>query len=347
MKQIKKVFIMSIFQKTGGPESLHQMAASMRKQGVDAYICYFTKEAECLYDKYADSIKIASRPEDDAENIIIVPEIHIEMLNNFHNAKKVICWLSWDFYEKYTLTSQSEKWSQKGKIKAIRKILKPVYVWFKRLLHMRYNPSPKELSEMDVWHLYNCDYILGKLLNGVTTIGRTHYYCGPIDESYTKVDKNNAIEKKENVIAYNPKKADETLIRKVIEYVRKFDTSLQFIRIEDMNLEEVKNTLLRSKVYMDLGYFPGPERIPREAVSLYCNIISSMTGAAANNTDVPIPLKFKFDIKDENIEQIAKTVIFLISNYEENIFQFDKYRAKVRRQIENLDNEVNEIIQML
>lgn len=345
MKRINKVYIMCIYQKTGGPESLHQLAASLRRQGVDAYICYFTKETECLYEKYSNYVKIANEPEDSNENIIIVPEIHIDVLKKYNYLKKVVCWLSWDFYEIYTLSYQSERWARKGIMPRVRKVLKPFYILLKKLLNMRYNPEPKELYNNEILHLYNCEYVLNKLLEkGITVKDRTIYYCGPIDESYIFVDKNAIISSKENIIAYNPKKANHVFIDRVIEAVNKIDSSVKFVRIENMTLEKVRENLCKAKVYMDFGCFPGPERIPREAVSLYCNLITSTLGAAENDIDVPIPKQFKFNTECEQFDMIAQTIIMLMKSYKENISQYDTYRKKVKEQFDDLDQEVIEII---
>ena len=39
IKQYKKIYITSIYEKTGGPKTLHQLAEFLVNQGVDVYIC--------------------------------------------------------------------------------------------------------------------------------------------------------------------------------------------------------------------------------------------------------------------------------------------------------------------
>ena len=50
-----------------------------------------------------------------------------------------------------------------------------------------------------------------------------------------------------------------------------------------------------AKLYIDLGEFGGPERIPKEAVYFGCNIIVANHNAAANDFDVAIPQEYKID----------------------------------------------------
>lgn len=46
IKQYKKVYITSIYEKTGGPKTLHQLAEFLVNQGVDVYMVYFENVGE-------------------------------------------------------------------------------------------------------------------------------------------------------------------------------------------------------------------------------------------------------------------------------------------------------------
>lgn len=70
---------------------------------------------------------------------------------------------------------------------------------------------------------------------------------------------------------------------------------------ERMTGEEVAALLRRAKVYIDFGPHPGMDRLPREAALAGCIIVTNRRGAAGNETDVPIPSRFKFG------EQISTT----------------------------------------
>ena len=156
-------------------------------------------------------------------------------------------------------------------------------------------------------------------------------------------DRNDILVGKQNTIIYSPKKMDKRFFQKVKEAIEARDKKIKFIPIRNMNREQVFSTERRAKLYLDFGFFPGPERIPREAVSLYCNIITSDIGAAKNGKDVCIPDRYKFELKDENVEIIANLAVNMVHNYEDYIGDFELYRDKVKEQIERFDGDIREI----
>ena len=101
-----------------------------------------------------------------------------------------------------------------------------------------------------------------------------------------------------------------------------------------MKPEEIVELLSTASVSMDFGHFPGPERIPREAVTCGCNIVTSRYGSAANKIDVLVPERFKIKAKRANIGQIADTVEELARNYPKYVREYDAYRKKVMEQKE-------------
>lgn len=96
-----------------------------------------------------------------------------------------------------------------------------------------------------------------------------------------------------------------------------------------MNYHQLMMFYSKAKIYIDFGFFPGPERIPREAVTMYCNIITSTTGSAKNNSDVPIPYEFKIDAKDDNLDRIVLKIKNMLVNYNDDIPRFEQYRKKL------------------
>ncbi|MFN3786827.1 MAG: hypothetical protein ACK4SW_00305 [Sulfurihydrogenibium azorense] len=109
-----------------------------------------------------------------------------------------------------------------------------------------------------------------------------------------------------------------------------------------MKREEVIKTLRKAKVYIDFGFFPDPERIPKEAAMMGCCVITGKRGSAAFFEDVSIPDKYKFEDKEENIPKIVKKIKDCFENFEERYKDFDYYRQVIRngpkRFIEDLKN---------
>ena len=121
----------------------------------------------------------------------------------------------------------------------------------------------------------------------------------------------------------------------------------EFKPIQDMTPDQITEVMSRSKIYIDFGNFPGPERIPREAVTMGCNIITSKNGAAANEIDVPIPEKLKFEDKEENIPQIIKLLQDMLMNYDIYYHYYDKYREKVVGQVELLQKNAELLLERI
>lgn len=118
-----------------------------------------------------------------------------------------------------------------------------------------------------------------------------------------------------------------------------------FVPIKGMTIGEVRDVLMRSSVYMDLGKFPGPERIPREAAMMNCNIITSMLGSAGNNDlDVPIKPEYKFELIDINLEKIRDLIIDMVDHYDLYVSFFDRYRQKVIDQKQRLYSDIQEFL---
>ena len=126
----------------------------------------------------------------------------------------------------------------------------------------------------------------------------------------------------------------------------KINSNIEFVAIQNMTREQVYDTLKSAKVYIDFGYFPGPERMPREAVALYCNIITSTEGSAENDVDVPVPKEFKFNTRDKkNISLVADLINKMIVNYYDYVKCGDAYRQKVWNQIDSFSDQINKIFE--
>lgn len=333
---------------TGGPESLHQLVSELNNMGREAYIFYYNvknTEKVKVPDKYKKyNIKIAQKIEDKNSNIFIVPEVDTHHIYKYKQIQKCIWWLSLDYYFKSFPIKEAEscKYTRNINNKFMKKIITYIVYIMNVIINDKYKmlDFDKDENINKYVHLYNCEYVKDFLIEKGIDKSKLAYLCGPIDKQYI-MDKS-IISSKKNIVCFNPAK-DLTFSKKIIEFTSKKRNDIEFIPIKDMTLDEVKNLLMQSKVYMDFGFFPGPERIPREAVSLYCNIITSNKGSAKNDYDVLIPRKYKYDIDNESIETIYNGLIELLDNYNENIYLYDSYRQKVENQIKRLKNDINYI----
>ena len=290
---MKKFYIYSPEFETGGPQSLHQLAHELDICGYCVNMIYVSgkdiiNSQKALYYENLN-ICIDDSDIDDTESVVIVPEVLTYKLHQIQHAVKVIWWLSVNFYKGTTLWGTS-----KGRLRyrGLPTVLTPLEVLYRLLFH-RDTCVPtlhtrKQFSQ--VFHLYNCEHVRRYLLSKGVNEVNSSYLCGYIDEDYfEKVD----ITNKKRMITYNPVKvADPGFMEEFKIRVQHEIDDVEIIPIFNMSREEVLETLRKSMLYVDFGTFPGPERIPRQAVCMYNNILTSTVGSSGNNEDVPIDAMF-------------------------------------------------------
>ena len=338
----QRIYVVSPYFNTGGPKTLHQLADILSKMGVETYIYYYDNHSDTML--FEDcSAKICHKIIDDLDSIIIIPETISNFMNGFSNACIVIWWLSLDYY-----FTQAAYGNTKCNMAQNRKTLP--YVFFKSVVkwiiskdyaHLFFPMNRKKLNSC--YHFYNCEYINHYLVKQNISDSKKHFLCGPLEQRFLNLDKSSIIKKKENIVAYNPSKIDFEYLKRIKREVEKLDNTIVFLPIQNMTRDEVIAGLLKSKVYIDFGYFPGPERMPREAAMLYCNIITSTSGSAKNDIDVPIPEKHKFDKKRKNVKTIANLIIDMTNRFSDYTEYQDRYREKVQTQILTFEETVREI----
>lgn len=337
-----KVYIVCPHIMTGGPKSLHQLGDKLVDRGFQVFIFYGRNgipsgETKLLFeDCKAD---VTNRIDDNESNVLIMPESDTSWYFKFSKINKVIWWLSLDYYLYSNPLNRAIKITKLKNQNSIRIPFRYIkYNFFEN--KAKYIRKNKEFQE--AYHLYNCEYVRLFLKRKAVYANKMSYLCGPIVlQKNNFLNREKIIQNKEDVIAYNPAKVNNKMMNLIKEYMRVHFKQYKFIPIKNMNHNEVLKTLQSAKIYLDLGYFPGPERMPREAVSNYCNIITSNIGSASNSVDVPIPNKFKFSLKKENIPDICNLIVKMSDNFSDYLEYFDSYREKVRKQIQYFDEEID------
>lgn len=327
---MKFIICIPIGQKTGGGESLHQLAFLLEKAGYCAGVYYlYGKSKISIIPKY--DVTIFTEIEDTEDCILVVPETETGWLSNYFNVKKVIWWLSLDFYNHFKIENRVKK--KLGKLA----LFSPIVC---KLLSFT-NVFPKhqwryfDFEDEKVFHLYNCEYVRNFLEENAIAESCMQYLCAPISEEHFSKEK----EIKEDIVIYNPIKGVE-FTQELISKSLSMHKEIKYVAIENMTPSEVAFLESKAKVYIDFGEFPGPERIPREAVFHNCIIISSRNGAAANKIDVPIPEKYKFNVDEKEFDRIFKLIELSFLNYELMVNDFLPYKQKVMKQHENFLNDI-------
>ena len=306
---------------TGGPELLHQLGYQLKNE-YDVYMYYYPNNAnKKVHDNYKKyNIKISNKIEDSDENYIIVPETKTELLFNYSSINKIIWWLSVD---NYFLGS-----------KHIKRFINEFIL--KYLNSQNYKWFNKKLSYSFI-HFAQSEYAINFLESkGINNIYKLYDYLH--DDLIKKGIQN---DNKKNVVLYNPKKGFK-FTKKLIEYA----PHVNFKPLINMTRDEMSIALSEAKIYIDFGYHPGKDRIPREAAMSGCCVFTNLKGSAKNNIDVPIPQYYKIEDNDKNIEEIISRLEFCLDNYDVESSKFNSYREVISKQHNEFIQQLNGIFKI-
>jgi hypothetical protein len=332
---------------TGGPELLHQLGFHLINDlNIAAFMYYYhfdnSKFKTPVHPEYVfyniPYILEISEKEDIEENILIVPEIlsGLSLLPKYKNIRKGVWFLSVDNYYFSKITKKDFFFSR-----ALNK--------FMRLLH---KPplfdifSENNLKKLTKKYDYRNDNLL-KLadfymtnsyrgMNWFKELKPLYYLSEYLNPVFLKIQTD--LSKKENIVAYNPKKGF-SFTKKIISNAK----DIKFVPLINMTRQQVIETLQRAKLYIDFGNHPGKDRIPREAAILGCCVITGKRGSAAFFEDVPIPDEFKFEDKEENIPKIIDKIYDCFENFEESYKNFNYYRQVIQSEPQKFIDDLKEI----
>ena len=293
---------------TGGPEAIHQACSEMNNLGYDAYIVYDNNSTTIMPNYIKYNVKACLPPEDDEKNVIIIPESYQPICSNLYKKSKLAYyWLSKDFAVNISKIADHQCF-----------------------------------TNME-WHLcqskYVFDYLINDLkLNKDKVIMVTDFTVDLFIESEEFLLK--TFLNKKNIVLYNPRKGFE-YSRSIIEYCSSLP--IEFIGINDMTPEKIKQLAQLSKCYIDFGHHPGKDRLPREMCISGCSIIVGNVGSASVYEDVPIESYRKIDINNffENLVNIKNLIINDLENYENSFNELLNYRNIIRNEKQIFTNEIS------
>lgn len=180
----------------------------------------------------------------------------------------------------------------------------------------------------DIWHFYQSEYAHWFLLNN--NINKLTKLTDFISWEYRNLDID--FSKKENIILYNPKKGIE-----VTSYLIKTYPEFIFIPIQNMTPNQIRELMLKSKIYIDFGNHPGKDRIPREAALCGCCVITGFRGSSMFFDDVNIFTDYKFD---DDLSSFGILVKSIFKNYIDHYNKFDFYRKQINLEEEQFELEI-------
>lgn len=312
------IYCPTVITVTGGTELLHQLSYKMKNFGYKNYMFYNqdynNSPIQKAFSEY--NVDVIEKIEDSSSNLLIVPETGIGLLRKFKHINKAIWWESVDNYS--------------GSLKIKKGFVKDIYHFLINL----YN----KIKYRKIIHFVQSEYARMWLLNKwKVKMDNIFNLSDYLNSAFIKQTSENDIER-ENIVLFNPKKGIE-FTKLIINELKK--RNIKYIEIKNMTPKEVSESMKRSKVYIDFGNHPGKDRIPREAVISGCCIITGNKGSAANNIDIPISDKYKFDDKDQNIVSIVDLIEKIFISFDDYSSELNDYRKKIINEEKEFENQIN------
>lgn len=321
---------------TGGAELLHQLVSVLNDNNKNAYIVYFGDANHKIpkdYREYNIKQKEIDQLSDNSRNIEVVYEGRVDLAFVHKNVQKIIWWLSVDnfYYCSYPYIPLTDLFTFN-----LRSTLMGIKSRCKKLLKgenfVTSVASIKKLRELNAIHAYQSEYAQNYLQN------RDFHNLLPLKDFINDEHQYDSQILKEDIILYNPKKG-LSFTKKLIKAAPQF----QWVPLQGMSREQLIQTIRKAKLYVDFGYHPGKDRLPRECAMNGCCIITGMRGSAAFFEDVRIPRSYKFRNLDSNISAIIYKIGDILTNYQDRIKDFEFYRSEISKEKAEFISDVKRI----
>tara|TARA_B100001057_G_scaffold71237_1_gene65408 strand:- start:2064 stop:3146 length:1083 start_codon:yes stop_codon:yes gene_type:complete len=333
---------------TGGPELLHQIAVNIKKIfKVKTKMVYLpNNESNPVHKNFKNyKLEYSNYIEDKKNNILIIPEYYmfIKYAFKYKNITKILWWLSVDNYLGYKFRDDFNKYSRSlikipyNIINTFNKIVGYYYgiFTFHDYLKVIYSfgkiQQSRELGQINL-HLAQSDYAMKFLKEKFKNLKFLSDFQRPIILKESK--KKN--KKKSDLICYSSKSNN------FIEKLKNF-TNFKMIKLSGFNDKQLINIYKKTKVYIDFGFHPGKDRMPREAALFNNCIITNRKGSANNHYDIPINTKYKITEKKSNLKKIKITIQKIFLNHKKELMNFKNYRKKIMNEKLKFDHDLKKI----
>ena len=326
---MKKVYVFCPYGLvTGGSDALHQLVYYVNQIQLIAHIVYtdISKKGKAIpkpYQIYVKDYLLRSEVEDSPDNEIIVPETRTFYLPDYPLSKKFIWWLSVNNNSDSGGVKKSESFIRKlFSNGTMKKIFSGYYTPDRIKEFLRNKPYDFAKEDLKITHLCASAYALSYVSS--RTKNPAFSFVEPISLFYLKKGEYTGGTREKRIL-YNPKKNPsfyKSLLKK--------NSGLSFVPLKGYNQKQLLSLYRTSILYIDFGFFPGQERIPKEAVYNGCLVLTGTNGASFFHQDVPIPKEDKIESKKENIALIYKRIQELMDHYDEYVSSFSEYRKMVK-----------------
>ncbi len=343
--------------KTGGPECLHQLHFTLLSLGCDSCLLAApgteNSQPSPEYDSYLP--RYISASDLVQSDILVVPE-YLKSIPKSMECKVgrvALWWLSVDNSPHFKgnmnsmkVAKVTDKWippevdssfepHKEFWLARLRKVTikKLIRYFFSKVLSVNL-PGKNSIN------IYQSEYARRNLLErfGVEGFILTDYVK---NKDFRENSEN--LERFHNrpLISFNGNKGFEL----VHQLKRQLQDKVDFLPLKSFTRSELVEIFLKSDLYLDLGHFPGRDRIPREALKAGCPILISRFGAAENEIDFAIPAEYKLDLENLDAESAAAKVLEILSlGRQLNLRRQENYRQSLIQDQEKFIREVEQFI---
>lgn len=116
--------------------------------------------------------------------------------------------------------------------------------------------------------------------------------------------------------------------------------SIEIAHIKGLSREQVYDAFSTSRVFIDLGSFPGRDRMAREALLLGTNIVVGNAGAGSYEADYPLPETYRPPVHD--METVASVAAHMALDPAAHAMQFHVARQMISCEKQKFDEEVRQ-----
>jgi hypothetical protein len=268
--------------------------------------------------------------EDETGNAVVTSEYAMNYLGTVKNATQFCWWLSIDnspvfrderralgLWEsnKERLVQQT-KYRTLAQIRTVRSALRGESLLLRNVNHLT--------QSQYAWsYLYSKLNILSTMVSDFTPLATV--------QSVDQVPSS----ERGTTIAYNPKKA-----ARITDLLKEELPDAEYIPLTGMSSRDVAQTLASSAVYLDLGYHPGKDRMPREAAMCGAVSLVARRGSGAFHADVPIPWEHKISPNGNILNNAKDAIQGVFSDPEAHWAMQSAYRSQIEHEQETFVREV-------
>ncbi|MCB0926165.1 MAG: hypothetical protein KDB50_16760 [Mycobacterium sp.] len=290
MTGASRVFIVCPRHKTGGTEQLHQLCDTLNRIGADASIVYHMANTKADHSVlYPEFGDVkVSARIEDASDSVII----------FPEVARVS-----EFRQMFPQSTIALYWLSYTNAALLGMLKENVAV------------------DSGAIHLFQSYYEYAMIRPFLSWQTWWFFVTDHIHDEYVDLDPDTFVEHKQDVVCFNANK--DRITGNICQKL-----AIPAIGLKGMSRRQVNETLRRCKVYVDNGYHPGKDRMPREAAMHGCVVITNKSGSAAYWEDVPIEEKVTLE------QDLYKLIPDVFANYRAYFDKQAHYREVIRSEKE-------------